>query len=118
MRHLEPSDDIRSGFQSLNLGYFVAGMVAERISGQSWTDSTRARLTDKLHMNVTFTVEDLAAAANAAVPHWMDGDTRLRAERLRIADTLPNSLCGCCCRHSRCAYLGCGRRAPEQTKAN
>ena len=39
-----------------------------------------ARLTDKLHMNVTFTVEDLAAAVDAAVPYVMDGDARLRAK--------------------------------------
>jgi CubicO group peptidase (beta-lactamase class C family) len=68
MRYLEPSDDIRSSFQYLNLGYLVASMVAERVSGQSWTEFTRARLTDKLRMNVTFTAEDLAAAADAAVP--------------------------------------------------
>src|SRR5262249_14933479 len=80
MRYLEPSDDIRSTHQYLNLGYLVAGMVAERISGQSWTEFTRARLTDKLHMNVTFTAEDLAAAENAAMPYAMDGDTRLRAK--------------------------------------
>src|SRR5947208_6935894 len=84
MRYLEPSDDIRSTFQYLNLGYLVAGMVAERISGQSWTEFTRSRLTDRLHMNVTFTVEDLAAAADAAVPYSMDGDTRLRAKRWPI----------------------------------
>jgi CubicO group peptidase (beta-lactamase class C family) len=76
MRYLEPSDDIRGTFQYLNLGYLVASMVAERVSGQSWTEFTRARLTDKLHMSVTFTVEDLAAAADASVPYWMDGDTR------------------------------------------
>jgi CubicO group peptidase (beta-lactamase class C family) len=79
MRYLEPSDDIRSTFQYLNLGYFIASIVAERVSGQSWTEFTRVRLTDKLHMNVTFTVEDLAAAADAAVPYAMDGDTRLRS---------------------------------------
>jgi CubicO group peptidase (beta-lactamase class C family) len=87
MRYLEPSDDIRSTFQYQNLGYLVAGMVAERISGQSWTEFTRARLTDKLQMNVTFTVEDLAAAANAAVPYAMDGDTRLRAKLWPIRAT-------------------------------
>ena len=38
-----------------------AGMVAERISGQSWTEFTRARLTDRLHMTVTFTVAALVA---------------------------------------------------------
>src|SRR5215467_12394625 len=80
MRYLEPRDDIRSTFQYLNLGYLVASMVTERVSGQSWTEFTRARLTDKLHMNVTFTVEDLAAAADAAMPYLMDGDTRLRSK--------------------------------------
>jgi CubicO group peptidase (beta-lactamase class C family) len=68
MRYLEPSDDIRTTHQYLNLGYLVASIVAERVSGQSWTEFTRARLTDKLRMNVTFTAEDLAAAADAAVP--------------------------------------------------
>ena len=38
MRYLEPSDDIRSTFQYSNLGYVVASMVAERVSGQSWTE--------------------------------------------------------------------------------
>jgi CubicO group peptidase (beta-lactamase class C family) len=80
MRYLEPSEDIRSVFQYCNLGYLVASMVAERVSGQSWTEFTRARLTDRLRMNVTFTVEDLAAAADAAVPYGMDGDIRLRAK--------------------------------------
>jgi CubicO group peptidase (beta-lactamase class C family) len=87
MRYLEPSDDIRSTFQYHNLGYLVAGMVAERISGQGWTEFTRARLTDKLHMNVTFTVEDLTAATDAAVPYAMEGDTRLRAKRWPIRVT-------------------------------
>ena len=87
MRYLEPSDDIRSTHQYSNLGYLVAGMVAERISGQSWTEFTHARLTDKLHMNVTFTAEDLAAADDAAVPYSMDGDTRLRAKRWPIRVT-------------------------------
>jgi len=87
MRYLEPSEDIRSTYQYLNLGYLVASMVAERVSGQSWTEFTRARLTDKLRMNVTFTVEDLAAATDAAMPYTMDGDTRLRAKLWPIRAT-------------------------------
>lgn len=78
MRHLEPSEDIRSVFQYCNLGYLVASMVAERVSGRSWSAFTRARLTDRLHMDVTFTMEELAAAADAAVPYATEGDTRLR----------------------------------------
>jgi CubicO group peptidase (beta-lactamase class C family) len=92
MRHLEPSEDIRSTHQYSNLGYHVAGMVTERISGQSWTEFTRARLTDELHMNVTFTAEDLAAAADAAVPYAMDGDTRLRAKRWPIRVTAAGAI--------------------------
>jgi len=79
MRYLEPSDDIRSTFQYSNLGYLVASIVAERVSGRGWAEFTRA-LTDKLHMDVTFTVEELAAAADAAVPYAMEGDTRRRSK--------------------------------------
>jgi CubicO group peptidase (beta-lactamase class C family) len=92
MRYLEPSDDFRTTYQYLNLGYLVASIVTERVSGQSWTEFTRARLTDKLHMNVGFDVEDLAAAADAASPYWMDGDTRLRAERWPIRVTAAGGL--------------------------
>jgi CubicO group peptidase (beta-lactamase class C family) len=80
MRYLEPSDDIRSSYHYSNLGYVVASIVAERVSGQNWSEFTRARLTDKLHMTVTSTVEDLAATADAAMPYEMKGDTRVRAK--------------------------------------
>jgi CubicO group peptidase (beta-lactamase class C family) len=87
LRHLEPSEDLRSTFQYNNLGYLVAGIVAERVSGQSWTEFTRARLTDRLHMNVTFSAEDLAAAADAAAPYSMEKETRKRADLLPIRTT-------------------------------
>jgi len=38
MRYLEPNEDIRSTHQYSNLGYLVASMVAERVSGRSWTE--------------------------------------------------------------------------------
>ena len=72
IRHLEASADIRTSFQYCNLGYLVAGMVAERIAGQSWEDFTRARITAPLGMaHAGFVVEDLAKAADAAVPYIM-----------------------------------------------
>src|SRR5262245_45932109 len=89
MRYLEPSDDIRSTFQYQNLGYLVAGMVAERISGQSWTQFTRARLTDRLGMTVTFTAEQLAGTADAAVPYSMDRETRPAAKRQPLRTNAP-----------------------------
>ncbi len=88
MRYLEPSEDIRSTFQYQNLGYLVAGMVAERVSGQSWREFTRARLTDRLRMNATFSAEEFAATADAAAPYTMGGDTRLRANLYPIR-TIP-----------------------------
>ena len=43
-------------------------------------------------MNVTFTAEDLDAAADAAVPYSMDGDTRLRAKRWPIRVTAAGAI--------------------------
>lgn len=87
LRYLEPSDDIRSTFRYSNLGYLIASMVAERVSGQGWPEFIRARLTDRLRMEVTFTVEDLAAAPDTAAYYAMDGDTRLRAKLWPVSAT-------------------------------
>jgi CubicO group peptidase (beta-lactamase class C family) len=79
LRYLELSADIRSAFQYSNLGYLIASIVAERVSGRSWAELTRS-LTDRLDMKVTFSVEELAAAADAAVPYRMTGDTCQRTK--------------------------------------
>ena len=78
MRHIEPSRDIRTNYQYSNLGYNAASMVAERISGLSWEDFTRTRITERLKMPVTFTVEDLASAEDAAAPYSIHRDQRQR----------------------------------------
>ena len=54
MRHLELSRDIRTAWQYNNLCYNVAGLLIERLSGQSFEAFVRARLTDRLGMNVGF----------------------------------------------------------------
>ncbi len=87
MRHLEPSKDIRTSFQYQNLGYLAAGMVAERISGLSWEEFIRNRLSNKLGMHLTFSLEELAARSNAAVPYFVDKDVRQRAELRPIRNT-------------------------------
>jgi CubicO group peptidase (beta-lactamase class C family) len=84
MRYLELSRDIRAAWQYNNLCYNVAGLLIERLSGQSYAAFTRARLTDKLGMTVSFTLEDLEASADAARPYMMHEDTRLPALRLPI----------------------------------
>ena len=84
MRHLELSRDIRAAWQYNNLCYNVAGLLIERLSGQSYEAFTRARLTDKLGMTVSFTLKDLEASADAAKAYMMHEDTRLPAMRLPI----------------------------------
>lgn len=85
MRYLEPNRDLRSVHQYSNLGYLVAGIVTERVSGTSWEEFIRARLTGQLRMDVSFTAEDLARNADAAVPYTLDGDKRLRVPRYPIS---------------------------------
>lgn len=87
MRHIEPSRDIRTAFQYSNLGYNAASIVAERISGLSWEDFTRTRITEPLKMSVTFTVEDLAASDDAAAPYLIHRDQRQRTKHWPIRAT-------------------------------
>jgi hypothetical protein len=84
MQHLELSRDIRAAWQYNNLCYNVAGLLIERVSGQSYQAFTRERLTDRLGMTVSFTLDELEASANAARPYMMHEDTRLPAIRLPI----------------------------------
>src|SRR5688572_24054853 len=85
MRYLEPSRDIRSVYQYNNLCYNVASLLIERASGQSYEAFVRARLTDRLGMKVSFTLDDLETSADAARPYMMHEDTRLPAIRLPVS---------------------------------
>src|SRR5207244_235647 len=78
LRHLEPARDIRTDFQYNNLAYNAAGIVAERISGRSYEEFIRARLTDKLRMPVGFSAEEHAAANDAAAPYLLERDDERR----------------------------------------
>ena len=74
MRYLEPSRSLRELYQYSNLGYVVAGMVAERLSGQSWEQFTTQRLLSPLGFkNFGFSTATLASATNYALPHVRDG---------------------------------------------
>lgn len=94
LRHLEPSKDIRTNFQYCNLGYVVAGMVAERLSGLSWEDFTRERIMAPLGMIHTgFSHEDLQRASDSARPYVLEDIekpgtyVRRRASLWSITDT-------------------------------
>ncbi|MBA2397928.1 MAG: beta-lactamase family protein [Bradyrhizobium sp.] len=92
MRHLELSRDIRSSWQYNNLCYNVAGLLVERLSGQSYEAFIRTRLTDRLGMTVGFNLDDLEASVEAARPYVMHEDTRLPAMRLPIRTTAAGAI--------------------------
>ncbi len=80
LRHLEPSCDIRQRDHYSNLGYMVAGMVAERITGQSWKAFTRERVLMPLGLTApSFSVQELASGSHAARPYWIVQDEPERA---------------------------------------
>jgi CubicO group peptidase (beta-lactamase class C family) len=93
LRHLEPARDIRTEFQYNNLAYNAAGLVAERISGQSFEQFIRTRLTDKLNMPVSFSAEEYAALTDAAVPYLVErGDVRSRGKFFPITTTAAGAI--------------------------
>jgi CubicO group peptidase (beta-lactamase class C family) len=89
LRHLEPGRDIRTEFQYNNLAYNVAGIVTERISGQSYEEFIRTRLTDKLQMPVGFSPAEHAAADDAAVPYLVERDDARRRSKFFPIPTTP-----------------------------
>lgn len=92
MRHVALSDDIRNRFQYCNLGYVVASLLAERLSGQAWADFTRTRLTDKLAMTLSFTAGDLAAATDNSIAYEQEGDAHRRLKPWPVAATAAGGL--------------------------
>jgi CubicO group peptidase (beta-lactamase class C family) len=92
MRHLELSRDIRTAWQYSNLCYNVAGLLIERLSGQSYEAFIRARLTDRLGMTVGFNLDYLEASGEPARPYMMHEDTRLPAFRLPIRTTAAGAI--------------------------
>jgi CubicO group peptidase (beta-lactamase class C family) len=87
MRHIEPSRDIRTEFQYSNLGYNIASIVAERITGLSWEELTRTRIAEPLKMPMTFTVEELAASEDAASAYLSHREQRQRTKLWPISAT-------------------------------
>jgi CubicO group peptidase (beta-lactamase class C family) len=92
MRHLEPSRDIRTEWQYSNLCYNAAGLLIERVSGQTYERFVRERLTDPLGMTVGFSLDELETAAEPASAYMMHDDTRLPALRLPIRTTAAGAI--------------------------
>src|SRR5215831_14104192 len=91
LRHLEPNKEFRSAYQYNNLMYLVAGMVAERITGQRWEDFTRSRILNALGMvNTTTSLEDMVSHhIDHAAPHMFRED-KLGRMSVRPIHTKPS----------------------------
>ena len=92
MRHLELSTDLRAVWQYNNLCYNAAGLLIERVSGETYEAFIRSRLTDRLKMTVGFTLDELEAANEAARPYMIYEDTRLPGLRLPIRTTAAGAI--------------------------
>lgn len=70
MQYLEPTSDIREKFQYNNLMYAVAGIVIERLTGQTWEEFVQNRIFKPLGMNLSnFSVDDSQQSNDFAYPH-------------------------------------------------
>ncbi len=79
MRHQEATAALRSAWQYNNLMYMAAGMVVERVTGQSWEENIGARIFAPLGMDRASTsIPELVADPNHAKAYVdFDGDLRL-----------------------------------------
>ncbi len=70
MEFVEPSYSFRGGYTYQNIFYLMAGMVIEKISGQSWAEYTKEKIFIPLGMNRSQPLKSLTDGdLNLASPH-------------------------------------------------
>lgn len=70
LAHLPPNRDLREAWQYQNGMFVTAGVLIERVTGQSWEDAVRTRLFAPLGMTgANFSVADSQRAPDFAYPH-------------------------------------------------
>ncbi|MES2198757.1 MAG: serine hydrolase [Chlamydiota bacterium] len=70
LQYLELTSDLREKFQYNNLMYAVAGLLIERVTGQSWEATVQSRIFTPLEMaHSNFSVEDSQKSTDFSLPH-------------------------------------------------
>lgn len=70
LQYLEPSCDIREKFQYNNLMYDVAGLLVEKVTGQTWEEAMKERILTPLGMiDSNLSVEDSQKSADFSLPY-------------------------------------------------
>jgi CubicO group peptidase (beta-lactamase class C family) len=73
LRFLEPSAPLNAKFQYNNLMFMTAGVLLERLAGQTWEDFVRTRIFTPLGMkNSNFSVSAMQQAADFSLPYGED----------------------------------------------
>lgn len=73
LKHFESTTSFRGSWQYQNLMFMTAGILIERVSGQSWEEFVQQRILDPLGMESTnFSVDDLGASEYAAKGYGMN----------------------------------------------
>lgn len=75
LHHLEPTADFRTKWQYQNLMYVVAGMLVEKITGDTWEAFAQTHILAPLGMiNSNFSVDDTQKTDDFALPYEARGE--------------------------------------------
>lgn len=75
LRYLEPTKSFRSAWQYQNLMYMTAGVLTEKISGQTWEDFTRQHIFEPLGMtSANFDINSLPSLPDFAYGYGENKD--------------------------------------------
>src|ERR1044071_240608 len=70
LRYLEQNKPLHAKYQYNNLMFMTAGVLIERLSGNSWEDFVRRRILDPIGMkNTNFSVKDAQKTADFSLPY-------------------------------------------------
>jgi CubicO group peptidase (beta-lactamase class C family) len=79
IRYMEPSVGLREKWQYNNFMFFLQGMVAEKLTGQSWEDNVRSRIFEPLGMtNTNFSVTEMAKNPEGSLGYETVEDSAIR----------------------------------------
>lgn len=77
LAHMEPFADLRERYHYQNLMFLTAGVLIERVTGDTWEEAVRGKIFEPLGMaGSNFAVADSQAASDHALPyHYEKGAT-------------------------------------------
>ncbi len=80
IRFMEPTAPLRQTWQYNNFMFLVQGMIAEKLSGQSWEKNIKEKIFTPLGMtHSNFSVKDLAKAEDASLGYTVIRDSIIHA---------------------------------------